>query len=95
MRQSLKDRLNVRKAARFAVIINALQIAAMVAVLLYAVFRVPPEGRYVEVGAIAVALLIVSWGAILDIREALNAARIKSQVKQRSSVEVFRIEMSD
>ena len=81
MRQSLQDRLNVKKAARFAVIINAMQILAMVTVLLYAVFRSPVEGRLVEISAIAGALLIVSWGAILDIREALNAGKIAEQAQ--------------
>ena len=81
MRKSLQDKLNVKKAARFAVILNALQIAAMVAVLLYAIFRANPEGRFVEIAAIAAALLIVGWGAILDIREALGADRIADQAR--------------
>ena len=81
MRKSLQEKLNVKKAARFAVIINALQIAAMIAVLLYAIFRANPEGRFVEIAAIAAALLIVGWGAILDIREALGADRIASQAR--------------
>lgn len=81
MRQSLQDKFNVKKAARFAVIINALQILAMLSVLLYALFRGPTEGRYVEIGAIAAALLIVSWGAVLDIREALNAGKIADQAQ--------------
>ena len=37
MKRMVHEKLNVRKAARFAVVINALQIAAMVAVLVYAV----------------------------------------------------------
>lgn len=81
MRKSLQEKLNVKKAARFAVIINALQIAAMIAVLLYAIFRANPEGRFVEIAAIAAALLIVGWGAVLDIREALGADRIASQAR--------------
>lgn len=81
MRQSLQKKLNVKKAARFAVIINAMQILAMVTVLLYAVFSGPVEGRLVEISAIAAALLIVSWGAILDIREALNAGKIADQAQ--------------
>lgn len=81
MRRKLQEKLNVRKAARFAVVINALQIAAMVAVLLYAVLRANPEGRAVEIAAIAGALLIVSWGAVLDIREALGADKIVEQAR--------------
>lgn len=81
MRQSIRDRLNVKKAARFAVIINALQVMAMVAVLLYAIFRAPTDGRLVEIAAIAAAALIVSWGAAIDIREALNAGKIADQAQ--------------
>ena len=81
MKKTLHEKLNVRKAARFAVIINGLQIAAMVAVLLYAILRASPEGRTVEIAVIATALAIVSWGAVLDIREALGAGRIIEQAK--------------
>lgn len=81
MRQPLKDRFNVKKAARFAVIINVLQVAAMVAVLLYTIFRGPTRGRYLEIGAILAALVIVAWGAVVDIREALNAGKIADQAQ--------------
>ena len=81
MNQSPRKRLNVRKAARFAVIINAMQIAAMVTVFLYALLRGPVQGRLVEISAIAAAMLIVSWGAVLDIREALNAGKIADQAQ--------------
>ena len=81
MKRNLREKLNVKKAARFAVTVNALQVAAMIAVLLYAIFRDRTEGRAVEIAAIAAALLIVSWGAILDIREALNAGKIADQAQ--------------
>ncbi len=81
MKRNLREKLNVKKAARFAVTVNALQVAAMIAVLLYAIFRDRPEGRAVEIAAIAAALLIVSWGAVLDIREALSAGRIADQAR--------------
>ena len=81
MKRMVHEKLNVRKAARLAVVINALQIAAMVAVLVYAVLRANPEGRTVEIAAIAGALLIVSWGAVMDIREALGADRIVEQAR--------------
>ena len=81
MKQNLRDRLNVKKAARFAVIINAMQVMAMVAVLLYAIYRAPTEGRVVEIAAIAAATLIVCWGAVLDIREAMNAGKIADQAQ--------------
>ena len=81
MKTRLTERLNVKKAARFTVVINALQVAAMVAVLVYTVVHAPTEGRHIEIAAIAAALLIVLWGAIANIREALNAARIAEQTR--------------
>jgi len=81
MRKPIIDRLNVKKAARFAVIINAMQIMAMLSVFFYSLFHAPVEGRHIEIAAIAAALLIVSWGAVLDIREALNAGKIADQAQ--------------
>ena len=60
---------------------NIMQVTAMLAVLLYSIFRAPPEGRVLEIAVISGALLIVSWGAILDIREALSAGRIAEQAQ--------------
>ncbi len=81
MRRSPREKLNIKKAARFAVTVNALQVAAMLAVLLYAIFRDSAEGRTLEIAVIAAAFAIVSWGAVLDIREALNAGKIEDQAR--------------
>jgi len=81
MRTRLTERLNVKKATRFTVVINLLQVAAMVAVLVYTVVHAPTEGRHIEIAAVAAALLIVTWGAVSDIREALNAGRIVEQAR--------------
>ena len=80
MKHTLRNKLNGKKAARFAVIINAKQIATMVAVLLYVIFNDRAVDR-IEVSVLCVALLIVAWGAVLDIREALNAGRIAEQAQ--------------
>ena len=53
MKTRLTERLNVKKAARFTVVINLLQVAAMVAVLVYTVVHAPTEGRHIEIAAIA------------------------------------------
>ena len=71
-------KLNIRKAARFAAAINALQILAMLGVIVYVIVA-GGEGRYVELGVLCIALLFVGLGAVLDIREALNAERIADQ----------------
>ena len=81
MKTRFTQRLNVKKAARFTVVINVLQVAAMVIVLGYSVLHAPTEGRHIEIAAITGALLLVSWGAIQDIREALNADRIVDQAE--------------
>ena len=81
MKTKLTERLNVKKATRFTVVINLLQVAAMVAVLVYTVVHAPTEGRHIEIAAVAAALLIVTWGAVSDIREALNAGRIVEQAR--------------
>lgn len=81
MKTRLTERLNVKKATRFTVVINLLQVAAMVAVLIYTVVHAPTKGRHIEIAAVAAALLIVTWGAVSDIREALNAGRIVEQAR--------------
>ena len=81
MRTALNDRLNVKKAARFVVASNLLQVTAMLAVFSYALLRAPTQGRFVEISAISGALFLVFWGAVLDIRETLNAARIADQAQ--------------
>ena len=80
MKRISPKKLNIRKAARFAVLINALQIGTMAAVLLYVVFSGAAD-RQIEIFALGLVLLIVAWGAVLDIREALNAQRIADQAR--------------
>jgi len=72
-----RKKLNIRKAARFAIAINAAQVVAIVAVIAYVLLT--GGGRYVELGALLAALVLIAWGAALDIREALNAERIAEQ----------------
>ena len=86
MKTRLTERLNFKKATRFTVVINLLQVAAMVAVLVYTVVHAPTEGRQIEIAAVAAALLIVTWGAVSDIREALNAGRIVEQARMLEEV---------
>ena len=80
MKRSLQKTLNIRKAARFAVLINALQVIAMAAALLYIGLSGAAD-RQIEIGALALVFLIVAWGAALDIREALSAQRVAEQAR--------------
>ena len=80
MKHRLTSKLNIRKAARYAVVINAIQVVAMVAVLLYMLLSGAAD-RNIEIAALFLVLLIVAWGAALDIREAMNAQRIADQAQ--------------
>ena len=71
--------MNLRKAARFAIVINTAQIVTMLAVLFYVWLSDKSSDRIVEIGVLALGLMIVSLGAVLDIREAKNAQRIATQ----------------
>lgn len=81
MKRTLRKKLNIKKVSRFAVIINTLQIACMVAVLLFVLINDRSAGRYMEIGVLCLCFLIVAWGAILDIKEAINAQKIADQAK--------------
>lgn len=81
MRYTLKRKLNLRKVALFSVVINCFQIAAIVMVLLYILTNGSEVNRYIEISILLLALLIVAWGAVLDIREAFNAQRTSEQAR--------------
>ena len=69
-----RHELNFRKLTRYAIVINACQIVAALAVALYAAFADSFDltGR-VERILIYVTALVVAWGAALDIRDAYSA----------------------
>jgi len=80
MKGKLRDRLNIRKATGFSVAINALQILAMGAVFLYVLIsRSAFLSHRAEVILLAFCLLIVVWGAIMDIRDAFITRKIAEQ----------------
>ncbi len=79
MKTSKRKTLNIRKAARFAVIINVLQVATMLAAVAVVLLTDRRDNALVEVSILAAGLLIVTWGAVLDIREAVNASRVADQ----------------
>ena len=73
------DRLNIQKAARFAIALNAIQVLTIAAVIGYVLLTNRSGERTVELGVLILALLIIAWGAALDIREARNAERAAEQ----------------
>ena len=73
---------NIRKAVMYAVIINVLQIAAMGALAAYILIDGVNEALHGLLGDLIVITLalIVSWGALVDIREALHAGKMSVQL---------------
>ena len=85
MKHATLKKLNIRKAARFAVAINAMQVVAVGAALVYVLASGRGPDRMIELGVLLLALIIVALGAALDIREARNARRIADQAAMLES----------
>ena len=81
MSRRLRERLNVQKTTRFAVIINALQIIAMGSVFAYVLMNEVTLPYNAEIILLGFCLLIVVWGAVLDIRDAVTTRRIAEQTQ--------------
>lgn len=73
--------VDVKKATWYAIIVNGVQIALMIAIAL-AVVLLP--GTQVSAamleGVVVVAAMVVIWGAVVDIREALSTRRLLGQL---------------
>lgn len=82
MKKRLRERINVEKATRFAVAINALQILAMGSVFGYVLFHdIAFLSRGAELVLLGFCLLIVVWGAAMDIRDAVITRKIAEQTQ--------------
>ena len=73
--------VSVRKAINYAIVINALQIA-LILVMMAAIIIVPEvETSYrLLLTLTVVASLVIIWGAVVDIREALHTRRLMTQL---------------
>ncbi|MBR0406525.1 MAG: Spo0B domain-containing protein [Clostridia bacterium] len=73
-----QPQLNVRKAALYSIIINALQIIAVCALAVYILHDGLNQSLRGPLGDIVVLILaaVVSWGAVMDIREAYHAGKL-------------------
>ncbi len=73
--------ISVRKATNYAIVINALQIL-LILVMLFAVIIVPEiETSYrLMLTLTLVASLVIVWGAVVDIREALHTRKLLTQL---------------
>ena len=78
-----QPQLNVRKAAYYSIVINALQIAAVVALAVYILHDGVNQSLHGPLGDIVVLLLaaVVSWGAVMDIREAYKAGKLSFKLR--------------
>ena len=73
--------VSVRKATNYAIVINALQIA-LILVMLAAIIIVPEiETSYKLLLTLTItASLVIIWGAVVDIREALHTRKLMTQL---------------
>ena len=77
----MRRTIDIKKAARYAIILNAVQIAAAVAIALLVLLtdvEARASWRYIA-ALVCVSALLVICGAIVDIGNALSADRIKRQ----------------
>lgn len=82
MSRRLREKLNIRKAVPFAIAINALQILAITGVFSYALLnRVSLLSHNAETVLLGFCVLIVVWGAIMDIRDAITTRKIAEQTQ--------------
>ena len=73
--------VSVRKAINYAIVINALQIALILVMLSAIVFLPQISASYRLLLALtAIASLVIIWGAVVDIREALHTRKLMTQL---------------
>ena len=79
----IQPQLNLRKAAVYIIVINALQIAAVVALAVFILIDGVNQSLHGVVGDIVVLMLaaVVSWGAVMDIREALKTGQLNWKLR--------------
>lgn len=79
----LQPQLNLRKAALYVVVINAMEIIAAVALVVLVLndqFNRTLQGPLGDILVLTLAA-VVSWGAVMDIREALKAIRMTEKLR--------------
>ena len=73
--------VSVRKATNYAIVINVLQIALILVMLLAIIFVPEISASYKLLLVLTiVASLVIVWGGIVDIREALHTRRLITQL---------------
>ena len=75
--------VSIRKATNYAVVINALQIALILVMLLAIIFIPEISASYKLLLTLTIiASLVIIWGGVVDIREALHTRKFISQLDE-------------
>lgn len=78
----MRKQVNIHKAAVFSIVINAVQIAAVLAIAALVLFTDIEQGSAIFVEfALCVAAVLAAWGAMVDISQALGAQRVNEQTQ--------------
>ena len=79
----IQPQLNLRKAALYVIVINALQIVAVIALAVYILLDGVNQSLHGVLGDVVVLTLaaVVSWGAFMDIREAFKTGRLNVKLR--------------
>ncbi len=78
----MRERINVRKAVTYSIVLNAVQIIAVLLLLLYLMTRnVSTQNRGEFILLMAVLGALVCWGAVMDIHEARSAVQLQRQAE--------------
>lgn len=68
-------KIDIRKAAVFAITVNAMQILVLVVFMAYVLFVDWNGGKYMVQALAVISAGVASWGAMLDIRQAFHTHR--------------------
>lgn len=76
----MRNRFNIDKAAVYSIVINGIQIAAVIAIALLVLLTDIEKNSVIFVEfIICVAAALIIWGAVVDIQQALSAKHINEQ----------------
>ena len=88
--------LEVKKASMLAIVINALQILLVFVIMLY-MYITPGEAADMPLirVLVGVAALVVIWGAVIDIRDALSSRQLLQQLDDMDDTIVAQEELNN
>ncbi len=82
-RKPSRSNIDVQKASRFAIVVNAMEIVVLTAFAIYAIWGGVHDGGLFTMRMLAViSALAAGWGAFLDIRQALSSQQTNRTIAQ-------------